>query len=107
MVEAAERERVVALIGTPNPESSRLVALTLTEGDPTWAGALAGVGLGLPVFHITEESVRAQVPPEVYEAEVGLAADVLDAEAIATVLDDVRARGTSGLRAGSRVDGVL
>jgi len=44
---------VVVLIGTPNPESSELVAMTLTEGDPTWAGALAGVRLGLPVFHIT------------------------------------------------------
>jgi betaine reductase len=95
-VEASDRERVVALIGTPNPESSRLVALTLTEGDPTWAGALAGVRLGLPVFHITEDCVRAQVPPEVYEAEVGLAADVLDACAIAHALDEVRDRQANG-----------
>ena len=89
-MEAADRGRVVALIGTPNPESSRLVALTLTEGDPTWAGALAGVRLALPVLHITEESVRTQVPPDVYEAEVGLAADVLDASAIAQTLEEVR-----------------
>ena len=92
MAEAGERGRVVALIGTPNPESSRLVALTLTEGDPTWAGALAGVRLGLPVFHIAEEAVRAQVAEAVYEAEVGLAAEVLPADAIAAILEEVRAQ---------------
>ena len=45
----------MVLLGTPNPESSELVAVTLTEGDPTLAGVLAGVRLELPVFHITED----------------------------------------------------
>lgn len=80
------------LLGTPNAESSRLVALTLTEGDPTWAGALAGVRLELPVFHVTEESIKAQVPGDVYEAEVGLAEHALDTSAITGALADVRAR---------------
>jgi glycine reductase len=84
------------LIGTPNPESSRLVALTLTEGDPTWAGPLAGVRLDLPVYHITEASVRAQVPIAVYEAQVGLAGDVLDTDAIAEELERVRSRTAAG-----------
>lgn len=81
-----DRGDVVVLLGTPNPESSDLVAVTLTEGDPTWAGALAGVKLGLPVFHITEAEVRAQIPGEVYEEQVGLAEAVLDGEGIASVL---------------------
>ncbi len=91
-MEQSERDRVVALIGTPNAESSRLVALTLTEGDPTWAGPLAGVKLGLPVFHITERGVKAQVPEDVYEAQVGLAEHVLETDAIGATLDEVRAR---------------
>jgi glycine reductase len=74
------------LLGTPNAESSDLVAVTLSEGDPTWAGALAGVKLGLPVFHITEAEVRAQIPADVYEEQVGLAEAVLDGEGIATAL---------------------
>jgi hypothetical protein len=45
-----DRQDVVVLLGTPNPESSDLIAATLTEGDPTWAGALAGVKLGLPAI---------------------------------------------------------
>jgi len=83
---------VVVLIGTPNPESSELVAMTLTEGDPTWAGALAGVRLGLPVFHITEERVKALVPAGVYDSQVGLAELALDTEAIAEAVQQIRAR---------------
>jgi hypothetical protein len=91
----------VALLGTPNPESSRLVATTLTEGDPTWAGALAGVRLGLPVFHITEAHIRAQVPAEVYEVEVGFSADVLDTEAIGEALAAIRRGSGAGEEAGA------
>jgi hypothetical protein len=84
----------VVLIGTPNPESSELVATTLTEGDPTWAGALAGVRLELPVFHITEESVKSLVPPDVYAAQVGLAEVALDTAAIGETVHQVRSRLT-------------
>ncbi len=77
---------LVVLLGTPNPESTNLFAETLREGDPSWAGALAGIRLGLPIFHITEPEVRAQIPGDVYEAQVGLAETVLDVEAIAGVL---------------------
>jgi glycine reductase len=80
----------VVLLGTPNAESSRLYALTVTEGDPSWAGALAGAGLGLPVFHITEEAVKSQVAPEVYDEHVALMEVVLDVEDIAKAVQDVR-----------------
>jgi hypothetical protein len=92
-VEAAGRDDLVVLLGTPNAESSRLVALTLTSGDPTWAGPLAGVRLDLPVFHVTEGTIKAQVPEAVYGAEVGLIEDVLDTGAITEALDDVRGAG--------------
>jgi glycine reductase len=89
----AERYRpedVVVLLGTPNAESTRLYALTVTEGDPSWAGALAGVGLGLPVYHITEEPVKRQVAPEAYEEHVALMEVVLEVESIAQAAQDVR-----------------
>ena len=50
---------MVVVLGTPNPESSRLYALTVTEGDPAWAGALAGTALRLPVYHITEPEIAS------------------------------------------------
>jgi glycine reductase len=68
------------------------VATTLTEGDPTWAGVLAGVRLQLPVFHITEDLIKAMVPPEVYAAQVGLADVALDTEAIGDTVQQARAR---------------
>lgn len=85
----------MVIIGTPNAESSALVAATLTEGDPTWAGALAGVRLELPVFHITEEPIKALVPAEVYDAQVGLAEVALDSAAIGDAVQQVRARAVA------------
>ena len=38
---------MVVLLGTPTEDASRLYAMTVTSGDPSWAGALAGVALGL------------------------------------------------------------
>jgi hypothetical protein len=39
----------VVLLGTPTEDASRLYAMTVTTGDPSRAGALAGVALDLPV----------------------------------------------------------
>jgi betaine reductase len=80
----------VVLLGTPNAESSRLYALTVTEGDPSWAGALAGTALGLPVYHVTEEAVKSQVAPEIYEEHVTLMEMVLEVDAIAQAVQEVR-----------------
>lgn len=81
---------IVVLLGTPNVESSRLYALTVTEGDPAWAGVLAGVQLGLPVYHISEPEIKSQIDPEVYENQVGIADMVLETEEITAALEIVR-----------------
>lgn len=90
MAERYNPNDLVVLLGTPNAESSRLYALTVTEGDPSWAGALAGVSLGLPVYHVLEEPVKSQVAPEVYEEQVALMEMVLEAGEIAHAVQDVR-----------------
>ena len=81
----------MVLLGTPNAESSRLYAMTVTEGDPSWAGALAGVALGLPVYHVLEEAVKTQVALEVYEEHIALMEMVLEAADIAQAVQAVRA----------------
>jgi glycine/sarcosine/betaine reductase complex component A len=88
---------LVVLLGTPTPASSRLYALTVTEGDPTWAGPLAGEALGLPVFHVIEPEVKAQVDEQVYQAEVGMTELALEDpdEIVAAV------RGVRSAQAGS------
>jgi hypothetical protein len=48
-------------------EGAEIAAETLTVGDPSFAGPLAGVSLGLPIYHILEPDVKAAVPEDVYE----------------------------------------
>ena len=90
MAQQYPREDMVVVLGTPTAESSRLYALTVTEGDPSWAGALAGTPLGLPVYHVTEEAIKCQVSPEVYEEQVTLMEMVLDVADIAGAVQAVR-----------------
>ena len=90
MAERYKPDELVVLLGTPNAESSRLYAMTVTEGDPSWAGALAGVALGLPVYHVMEEPVKTQVAQEVYEEHVALMEMVLEAADIANAVQEVR-----------------
>lgn len=80
----------MVLLGTPTPESSKLYAITVTQGDPSWAGPLAGVALNLPVYHITEPQIKAQVDPDVYQAEVGVAEVALESEAVARAVKEAR-----------------
>src|SRR5262245_17533126 len=90
LVEGGERERMVVLLGTPTAGSTAMVALTLTEGDPSYAGPLAGVPLGLPVYHVLEEEVKQAIPADVYEREIGPMEFVLDAPAILSALARTR-----------------
>ena len=81
---------MVVLLGTPNAESSRLYGRTVTEGDAAWAGVLAGDRLDLPVYHIAEPEIKAQVEPGLYQEQVGLAEMVLETEEIFRALEEVR-----------------
>jgi glycine reductase len=90
VAERFNRDELMVLLGTPNAESSRLYALTVKEGDPSWAGALAGTQLGLDVYHITEPEVQAAIPPTIYEEHVALMTMVLDVDGIVTAVRDVR-----------------
>jgi hypothetical protein len=86
-------DELVVLLGTPTADASRLYAMTVTQGDPAWAGALAGVALGLPVYHIAEAAVKAEVPPDAWDEHVSLMEMVMDVGAIASAVEDVRGAG--------------
>ncbi len=90
LVASGERDRMVAILGTPNPASTRMVATTLRDGDPSYAGPLAGVQLGLPVYHILEDEVKQAIDPAVYEKEVGPMEFVLDSPGISKELELIR-----------------
>jgi hypothetical protein len=91
VVESGHKDRMVVLLGTPTAGSTMMTAVTLMHGDPSYAGSLAGIPLGLPTYHILEDDVRAVIPPEVYEREIGPMEFVLDAAAITGALEKARA----------------
>ena len=93
MAEEHRGEDVVVLLGTPTADASRLYAMTVTEGDPSWAGALAGVALGLPVYHVAEPEVKAVVPSETWDEHVALMEMAMDVDAIAQAVAEVRVPG--------------
>jgi len=84
---------IVAILGSPDAESAEMFAETISLGDPTYAGALAGVSLRLAVYHVTEPEVRAIVDPDVYAAQIEMMEMVLDVDAIHRAVRSVRARG--------------
>lgn len=59
--------------------------MTTIRGAPTLAGPLAGVSLGLPVYHILEDVVREQVDPAVYKQQIGMMNMALPKELVATM----------------------
>jgi glycine reductase len=81
---------LLVLLGAPDPEAAEIAAETVVLGDPAYAGALAGVQLGLDVYHILEEPVREDVPEDVWEDQIGVSLDVLDAEELAEAVAKMR-----------------
>ena len=66
------KDEVIVILGQPDPNSAGLFAETVTSGDPTWAGPLAGVPLGLPVYHVLEPEIKEQMDSDLYMEHVGL-----------------------------------
>ncbi len=81
---------VVVLLGTPDAESTQTLAQTVVTGDPSYAGPLAGVPLGLPVVHVFEPDVKAQIPSDVYETQVVVMEMSLDRDAIIAGVREAR-----------------
>jgi len=81
---------LVVILGCPSVESAEIYARTVTEGDPSWVGPLAGVALGLPVYHVLEPEVKRQFAPDVYEEQVSIMESVLETEAIIEAVRSVR-----------------
>ena len=92
--EHGKKDELVVILGSPDAESAEIYAETMITGDPSYAGALAGVPLGLPVYHILEPEIKAQIDQQVYQQQVGIMETVLDAAKIAESVSDIR-RNTS------------
>lgn len=90
LAQANDPRTLVVLIGAPDPEAAEISAETVVSGDPAFAGALAGAQLGLDVYHVLDEDVKADVPDDVWETQIGLMADVLEADALTEAVRSMR-----------------
>lgn len=81
-------ENMIVLIGGAEAESAGLAAETVTAGDPTYAGPLAGVSLGLAVYHIFE--LKEEVDAGVFDEQCGMMEMVLDVDAIGAEVKSIR-----------------
>ena len=83
-------ENVVVLLGAADGEAAGLAAETVTNGDPTYAGPLTGVQLGLAVYHVVEPEVKAEFDDAVYDEQVSMMEMVLDVDDIINEMTSIR-----------------
>jgi hypothetical protein len=83
-------ENVVVILGGAEAEASGLSAETVAAGDPTYAGPLAGVALGLAVYHVVEPEVKEDFDEAVYDEQCGMMEMVLDVDAIISEVKTIR-----------------
>ena len=86
-------DNLVVVLGATDLEGAEITAETVTLGDPSFAGPLGGVSLGLPVYHILEPDVKKAIPAQVYEQQAGFMEMVVDTEAIGRKLKEIREKG--------------
>ena len=80
LTEKYGNEELVVVLGGAEAEASGLAAETVSTGDPTFAGPLSGVSLGLKAYHIFE--LKEEVDPGVYDEQISMMEMVLEVDEI-------------------------
>jgi len=83
-------ENVIVIIGAAEAEAAGLAAETVTAGDPTYAGPLTGVSLGLAVYHVVEDVIKNAVDAGVYDEQISMMEMVLDVDEIVKEMETIR-----------------
>ena len=90
LAEKHGKDNLVVILGGAEAEASGLACETVTNGDPTFAGPLAGVQLGLACYHILEPEIKDEIDPDVYDEQVSMMEMVLDVDDIADEVSTYR-----------------
>ena len=93
VVEQAGANDVVAVLGANSAAAVEMTAMTLKSGDPSYAGPLTGIALGIPSYHILESEIAGQIDAEVYERELALSALAMDVEQVIAPMKAIRDGG--------------
>ena len=85
-------DNIIVVLGASDAEGAGIYAETVTAGDPTFAGPLAGVSLGLPVYHILDPLLKAGADPQAWEEQISMMEMVLNADALVAAVNEMRAQ---------------
>jgi glycine reductase len=95
LAEKYGKDELIVVLGGAEAEASGLTAETVSNGDPTFAGPLAGVQLGLKAYHIFEDEIKNEVDEKVYEEHISMMEMVLDVDEIVKEVKSIREQYTS------------
>jgi glycine reductase len=87
----------VLVFGLNQPFNLRIMASTFKDGDPSYAGALGGVALGLKSYHIFE--LKDEIPEDVWEHEMAFEELEIEDELIEQIcatMREIRGEGDTG-----------
>jgi len=68
LADAHGADALVVVFGLNEPANLRIMATTFKQGDPSYAGALGGIALGLESYHIFE--LKDEIPEDAWAAEM-------------------------------------
>ena len=91
LAEELGTDDLVVVLGVNEIGNLRIMASTFKDGDPSFAGALGGVALGLRSYHILE--LRDEIPEDVWSEQMGmkeLEIEDAQAERIRATLREIR-----------------
>ena len=83
-------ENLAVFLGNGEANGVEVFAETVTQGDPSYAGPLAGVALKIPVYHVLEEEVMGVVPEHLREEKLQLSSLVIDVDPMHQLLQAAR-----------------
>jgi glycine reductase len=90
VVGQAGTDDVIAVLGANSAAAVEMTAMTLRSGDPSYAGPLAGMALGIPSYHILEPEIVAQIDPATYQKELALSALAMDVDEVIAPMKTIR-----------------
>ena len=76
------------MLGLNELENLRIFATTFQDGDPSFAGPLAGIALGVKSYHIFE--LKNEIPDDTWAAEMAMKELEVEDSAIEAILAAMR-----------------
>jgi glycine reductase len=85
---------IIVVLGASDLEGALISAETVTIGDPSFTGPLAGVSLRLPVYHILEPEMKKIIPEDIYQESVGIWELTVDTEKLGQEFKAIREKNS-------------